>query len=1221
MGNQQSQMTGEEEAGSPSKRLPSLSPEIDDAQNPIFSSQVPLLTNGRLNPHHTSNLALEKNINRPSSPLSGSQAHSQINEHDDDDDDGLPLHIPNFGSPEKISTMVSGPKEKAKRRRSKKHSASKSDQDASPQADTHSSLDLGTPTENTQDQVNGLSPGSPDNNNDESGIAAEESESGQRRARKERKEQKRAQKAERERLRAEQIKAEPEDNMQMNGSMHVRDSDELPEPTPTLKRKAKDSSSKKQRKKRKQQSGDESVTADNTAARPGPEDNAPPDTIVPNGHVPAASISGLQDQPSFGHFAQNVYSSRYGSQHDTPNGPDDSRLDVDNEDAEQSPSAARLGRRSRSRANSVASQSSTGEAVRTQHEPVTQDEDDVEPSQYMDVDEQSDNDTEAAYAGLVTEEWSRTQPLTKHASADEDMSDVAQDDLPMINHDAQNSEIHMGGAELGSDDLGAAAAADVMFSDADTDVDLSARATKNVAAPETQTSEPNTVDTRIIRESPAKSAKSSRKSGLLQQYGSKPSTGRKRVAKKPFINGSQVDNVESLASLPGGLSPAAGAAKRRKARAGGDSEQDVAEPSSVETNSPAEGKEKAKKKAETSSATQGKATLAPNSRGSFVSKPRMVPDPPRDTETKGPFSQYEMDKLKTVLEHWKQDNNMDQHDLNEMMHKNPQVVKSYDFWDAVHAVVPTRRRQKVINQCRRIWHNFVALSTWTPEQHRELVVLYETHGNNYKVIGQMINRHPEDVRERIRNYVIPGDNRKTEAWAKAEEDKLLAIIEAAVKEIQSQKAKGELEQDIADDQHIDWLEVSEQMGRTRSRLQCLYKWKKLQLKMAGGVIDGQAGRSMEDIIAEARQEAATMPALHLYYVVKAIKDAGTTSESRIPWARLGDKSQRTGRYPRATSIVVWVRLRRTIPNDVIFTVNDIATKLCDRHRHTEELRWPSDDEVELEEEYQIVEKKILKILQATGRPRTAYYNDKSENKAVDEDSDGDNETGTVANAASQAPTDVAPRHSSIDLSFDRPKPTIPSDREIEESDYSPPKQLTVGKKAAKKAAKARKEATQSNHTQQGDDDEPSTTATNATKSSKAKKARTPSSGAKKSPKELGTASLEVMEATETTEPAEPMTTKKARAARPSSGKTPKGNQEPSAATPDITEPKTTTKAKNTSTSSSKGRKTSGITMSARRRADRDQQTQASHGEDEFSSDTDAENAEDIPARVSSSQKI
>ncbi|KAI0128013.1 hypothetical protein BJ170DRAFT_572070, partial [Xylariales sp. AK1849] len=311
----------------------------------------------------------------------------------------------------------------------------------------------------------------------------------------------------------------------------------------------------------------------------------------------------------------------------------------------------------------------------------------------------------------------------------------------------------------------------------------------------------------------------------------------------------------------------------------------------------------------------------------------------------GAFSETEIRNIDGAIQRWRSDHDVPEVALNDMIHLNPQIAKTSEFWDHVHATVPQRKRQKIINQCRKKYHNFVARGSWTKEQHEELKLAYEIHGNKYRTIANQINRHPEDVRDRIRNYVICGDNRRSDAWDAEEEARLIDIIEDALKAIRGMKAEERNSrrglQGDTEEQLVDWLKVSESMNHTRSRLQCKMKWKKLRAAMEGGNIDGKSGRTMPEIIAQARDDVASMHDRDRYLVAKSIRECGAKTDNRIPWAKLR-ASEVGGKWSRPALMLIWSRMRRSIPDWKIMSVPEITRKLCSTFQETGELNVPAE---------------------------------------------------------------------------------------------------------------------------------------------------------------------------------------------------------------------------------------------------------------------------------------
>ncbi|KAH8668729.1 hypothetical protein BX600DRAFT_510797 [Xylariales sp. PMI_506] len=587
-------------------------------------------------------------------------------------------------------------------------------------------------------------------------------------------------------------------------------------------------------------------------------------------------------------------------------------------------------------------------------------------------------------------------PSAVHDNDDADAMDVdvaeGSGDEDRVDYDAQDEE-------AGSDDLGvgethSTAEAEDEVAESDQD-DLPKRAASGQIVVQDSQHAPST----------AKSAKSK----TLRQYGSKSSNGKKRLAKPSYLNREEEENAEALAELP---SPTIAAASR---------------------------KEKAKKPAAASSQTTlalGKPKLSSQMSGGTATTPsavaegkyrtkkaRKVKDPSPMDETTGPFSQFELRNIDVAIQRWRTDHSMTQEEINDLVQKNPQKENSAEFWDHVQSAIPKRKRQKIINQCRRKYHNFVARGSWTQEQHEELVQVYAELGSKYRKIADRINRHPEDVRDRVRNYVVCGDKRKTDIWDKEEEERLIIIIEQALERIRVLKADpsntafSNTDQD--DEELIDWDLVSQNMDRTRSRLQCRTKWKALRGAMEGGMIDGQAGRSMDDIIRDAREEVASMDSKDLYAIAKAIRDCGAKADSRIPWAKVKKASRSVSRWSRPALMIVWYRMRRTVPEWIAMRVPDLAGRLCSTYQETKEIPTLSEEDLNLRDEYREIEHKVSKIIGNNNKPKTPYLAIKSDEDGAeeleDEEDEADAEMDVAHDEAGPSASRIPARDSSLDL--------------------------------------------------------------------------------------------------------------------------------------------------------------------------------------------------------------
>ncbi|KAK9448368.1 uncharacterized protein V1518DRAFT_418781 [Limtongia smithiae] len=177
----------------------------------------------------------------------------------------------------------------------------------------------------------------------------------------------------------------------------------------------------------------------------------------------------------------------------------------------------------------------------------------------------------------------------------------------------------------------------------------------------------------------------------------------------------------------------------------------------------------------------------------------------------GSFSPEETYALEDFMTQYQQENGLDRIGLCRRVWSNER--KKDNFWDSVANALPHRTRASVYKHVRRKYNPYVLRGRWTSREDEELRQLFEIHGAQWKVIGRAIDRMPEDCRDRYRNYVKCGESRGQNKWNPEEEEKLATIV---------QQIK------FADpNADINWTVVSERMGGIRSRIQCRYKWKKL----------------------------------------------------------------------------------------------------------------------------------------------------------------------------------------------------------------------------------------------------------------------------------------------------------------------------------------------------------------------------------------------------------
>lgn len=207
----------------------------------------------------------------------------------------------------------------------------------------------------------------------------------------------------------------------------------------------------------------------------------------------------------------------------------------------------------------------------------------------------------------------------------------------------------------------------------------------------------------------------------------------------------------------------------------------------------------------------------------------------------GPFTDAEIAKLFAFRDQHCEENDWTHEQFIRQIHANAHNnPKNIGFWNEVSEVLPYRTRHALQRVCRRRFHNFTKRGTWTKEEDKELRQAHDEHGNRWKVIGEQIERLPEDCRDRWRNYLKDSQFRNHDEWTDSEVGFLkIAVAECmdAMKKADREQKKRKTtkgkpieQQDGEEKEIINWGVVSERLGGSRSRLQCSYKWKQLAEK-------------------------------------------------------------------------------------------------------------------------------------------------------------------------------------------------------------------------------------------------------------------------------------------------------------------------------------------------------------------------------------------------------
>ncbi|KAL8994899.1 MAG: hypothetical protein Q9188_006939 [Gyalolechia gomerana] len=289
------------------------------------------------------------------------------------------------------------------------------------------------------------------------------------------------------------------------------------------------------------------------------------------------------------------------------------------------------------------------------------------------------------------------------------------------------------------------------------------------------------------------------------------------------------------------------------------------------------------------------------------------------SEKGGIFSDKEVKVLDSFRDRYCEENNESHRRFNELIQSNvrgnPEVTR---LFRAIHDIMPYRTRQSVMRFCRRHFHNFAARGIWSKADDIALKDAVAKKGNSWKAVGAMIDRFPEDCRDRYRNYLVNAEKRKTETWVPEEIRSLVRAVDFCMQLLREQRLRAkeekyegrdmpesasESDQEIQDMKLINWQVVSDRMGGTRSRLQCSYKWNHLKnadreeylreiRRLEKGKSSRSKGTSGSWRLRRAMKKLKNIKSGDKYDILQAFADCGAATESDIPWKSLGSKEFR-----------------------------------------------------------------------------------------------------------------------------------------------------------------------------------------------------------------------------------------------------------------------------------------------------------------------------------------
>lgn len=340
-----------------------------------------------------------------------------------------------------------------------------------------------------------------------------------------------------------------------------------------------------------------------------------------------------------------------------------------------------------------------------------------------------------------------------------------------------------------------------------------------------------------------------------------------------------------------------------------------------------------------------------------ITSPEEVEEEEEQGRCEGKFTGAEISKLENYRDNYCAERGITTWQFNNMIHSAVrETPKAKEMWQEIYEIIPYRKKVTIQRFCRRRFHNFEARGSWTEDDDKALARAVEEKGKSWKAVGQIMERHPEDVRDRWRNYHVNAENRNKEQWTDIEITNLamavhdcMQIMKDAKRSAKLQKYEGrdvpesETDSDVeaVDAKLINWQVVSDRMQGTRSRLQCSFKWGRLkneariqalrQVKAAQKDLEAmdqeqRPGKSATWRQRRAQKRVMEMRPGDIYDLLHAISSCRAAQEGNIPWKLLGDDDFRN-RWTTMDRKAAWALFRDSVLGAEGFHYQDIVNHL------------------------------------------------------------------------------------------------------------------------------------------------------------------------------------------------------------------------------------------------------------------------------------------------------
>lgn len=360
----------------------------------------------------------------------------------------------------------------------------------------------------------------------------------------------------------------------------------------------------------------------------------------------------------------------------------------------------------------------------------------------------------------------------------------------------------------------------------------------------------------------------------------------------------------------------------------------------------------------------------------------------------GMFRDDEIRTLEKFRNRYCEEEGIGKQRFNELIHTNVRGRNEVKrLYNAIYDEIPYRTRQSVLRFCRRHFHNYAIRGAWTAADDENLRDAVAKKGTSWKAVGTILDRFPEDCRDRYRNYIINSEKRNTDTWTENEVRNLVKAVDDCMRLLRGERARAkedeyegreipesepESDQEVRDLKLINWQIVSDRMGGTRSRLQCAYKFNHLKtadrdyymstirwLETGNGFTSNAESKHSEPWrLRRSMRKLRNMRTGDKYDFLQLFANCDAASESNIPWRSLGSEAFRK-RWKNMDMKAALEVFKKQVPGsermDYQEVINRVYTKLMAESPGGFDDRW----DPEVHDDINTVEKECRKQKSST----------------------------------------------------------------------------------------------------------------------------------------------------------------------------------------------------------------------------------------------------------------